>query len=202
MARIYSFIQSVVIVLVAVFSFSACTDEGAETSTYKLKENIVAGTKYTNTLVHNLDSTKTNARDRMVATCTIEKVENGEVVEGSSHKEVANPLMECSIFVTKDDYTITEDQINCNILSTNILRNQTSKSVANNGTEVSDTVVVTISDGQIVKCPSTFTSDMTTDGHAFGTVELSNAKLVSIDNVNNSIGTRAATYVKTTLRTM
>ena len=71
MARIYSFIQSVVIVLVAVFSFSACTDEGAETSTYKLKENIVAGTKYTNTLVHNLDSTKTNARDRMVATCTI-----------------------------------------------------------------------------------------------------------------------------------
>ena len=155
MARIYSFIQSVVIVLVAVFSFSACTDEGAETSTYKLKENIVAGTKYTNTLVHNLDSTKTNARDRMVATCTIEKVENGEVVEGSSHKEVANPLMECSIFVTKDDYTITEDQINCNILSTNILRNQTSKSVANNGTEVSDTVVVNISDGEIVKFPST-----------------------------------------------
>lgn len=205
MARIYSFIQSVVIVLVAVFAvfaFSACTDEGAETSTYKAKENIVIGTKYTNTLVHNLDSTKTNARDRMVATCTIEKVENGEVVEGSSHKEVANPLMECSIFVTKDDYTITEDQINCYPLSTNILRNQTSKSVANNGTEVSDTVVVTISDGQIVKCPSTITSYKTTDGHAFGTVELSNAKLVSIENVNSSTGTRAATYVKTTLRTM
>ena len=53
MARIYSFIQSVVIVLVAVFAFSACTDEGAETSTYKAKENIVIGTKYTNTLVHN-----------------------------------------------------------------------------------------------------------------------------------------------------
>ena len=77
MARIYSFIQSVVIVLVSVFAFSACTDEGAETSTYKAKESIVMGTKYTNTLVHNIDSTKTNARDRMVATCTIEKVENG-----------------------------------------------------------------------------------------------------------------------------
>ena len=171
MARnIFSIVKSLVIVVVSVFAFSACTDEGAETSTYKVKENIVRGTKYTNTLVHNIDSTKTDARDRMVATCTIETVENGNVVEGSTRKEVANPLMECSIFVTKDDYTITEEQINCNAISTNILRNQTSKSVANNGTEASDTVVVTISDGQIVKCPSTITSYKTTDGHAFGTV--------------------------------
>ncbi len=203
MARnIFSIVKSLVIVVVSVFALAACTAEGADYSTYKAKEDIVRGTKYTNTLVHNLDSTKSSARDNMVATCTIETVENGNVVEGSAHKETANPLMECSIFVTKDDYTITEDQINCSAISTNILRNQTSKSVANNGTEASDTVVVTISDGQIVKCPSTITSYKTTDGHAFGTVELSNAKLVSIENTNISAGTRAATYVKTTLRTM
>lgn len=201
MARnIFSIVKSLLVV--SVIALSSCTDEGAETSTYKVKENIVVGTKYTNTLVHNLDSTKTDARDRMVATCTIEKVENGEVVDGSSRKEVANPLMECNIFVTKDDYTITEEQINCNAISTNILRNQTSKSVANNGTEVSDTVVVAVSDGQIVKCPSTITSYKTSDGHAFGTVELSGAKLVSIENTEISTGTRAATYVKTTFRTM
>ena len=201
MARnIFSIVKSLLVV--SVIALSSCTDEGAETSTYKVKENIVVGTKYTNTLVHNLDSTKTDARDRMVATCTIEKVENGEVVDGSSRKEVANPLMECNIFVTKDDYTITEEQINCNAISTNILRNQTSKSVANNGTEVSDTVVVAVSDGQIVKCPSTITSYKTSDGHAFGTVELSSAKLVSIENTEISTGTRAATYVKTTFRTM
>ena len=201
MARnIFSIVKSLLVV--SVIALSSCTDEGAETSTYKVKENIVIGTKYTNTLVHNIDSTKTDARDRMVATCTIEKVENGEVVDGSSRKEVANPLMECSIFVTKDDYTITEEQINCNAISTNILRNQTSKSVANNGTEVSDTVVVAVSDGQIVKCPSTITSYKTSDGHAFGTVELSSAKLVSIENTEISTGTRAATYVKTTFRTM
>ena len=201
MARnIFSIVKSLLVV--SVIALSSCTDEGAETSTYKVKENIVIGTKYTNTLVHNIDSTKTDARDRMVATCTIEKVENGEVVDGSSRKEVANPLMECNIFVTKDDYTITEEQINCNAISTNILRNQTSKSVANNGTEVSDTVVVAVSDGQIVKCPSTITSYKTSDGHAFGTVELSSAKLVSIENTEISTGTRAATYVKTTFRTM
>lgn len=201
MARnIFSIVKSLLVV--SVIALSACTDEGAETSTYKVKENIVVGTKYTNTLVHNLDSTKTDARDRMVATCTIEKVENGEVVDGSSRKEVANPLMKCNIFVTKDDYTITEEQINCNAISTNILRNQTSKSVANNGTEVSDTVVVAVSDGQIVKCPSTITSYKTSDGHAFGTVELSSAKLVSIENTEISTGTRAATYVKATFRTM
>lgn len=201
MARnIFSIVKSLLVV--SVIALSACTDEGAETSTYKVKENIVIGTKYTNTLLHNIDSTKTDARDRMVATCTIEKVENGEVVDGSSRKEVANPLMECNIFVTKDDYTITEEQINCNAISTNILRNQTSKSVANNGTEVSDTVVVAVSDGQIVKCPSTITSYKTSDGHAFGTVELSSAKLVSIENTEISTGTRAATYVKTTFRTM
>lgn len=201
MARnIFSIVKSLLVV--SVIALSACTDEGAETSTYKVKENIVVGTKYTNTLLHNIDSTKTDARDRMVATCTIEKVENGEVVDGSSRKEVANPLMECNIFVTKDDYTITEEQINCNAISTNILRNQTSKSVANNGTEVSDTVVVAVSDGQIVKCPSTITSYKTSDGHAFGTVELSSAKLVSIENTEISTGTRAATYVKTTFRTM
>lgn len=201
MARnIFSIVKSLLVV--SVIALSACTDEGAETSTYKVKENIVVGTKYTNTLLHNIDSTKTDARDRMVATCTIEKVENGEVVDGSARKEVANPLMECNIFVTKDDYTITEEQINCNAISTNILRNQTSKSVANNGTEVSDTVVVAVSDGQIVKCPSTITSYKTSDGHAFGTVELSSAKLVSIENTEISTGTRAATYVKTTFRTM
>ena len=201
MARnIFSIVKSLLVV--SVIALSSCTDEGAETSTYKVKENIVIGTKYTNTLVHNIDSTKTDARDRMVATCTIEKVENGEVVDGSSRKEVANPLMECNIFVTKDDYTITEEQINCNAISTNILRNQTSKSVANNGTEISDTVVVAVSDGQIVKCPSTITSYKTSDGHAFGTVELSSAKLVSIENTEISTGTRAATYVKTTFRTM
>ena len=201
MARnIFSIVKSLLVV--SVIALSSCTDEGAETSTYKVKENIVIGTKYTNTLVHNIDSTKTDARDRLVATCTIEKVENGEVVDGSSRKEVANPLMECNIFVTKDDYTITEEQINCNAISTNILRNQTSKSVANNGTEVSDTVVVAVSDGQIVKCPSTITSYKTSDGHAFGTVELSSAKLVSIENTEISTGTRAATYVKTTFRTM
>lgn len=201
MARnIFSIVKSLLVV--SVIALSACTDEGAETSTYKVKENIVVGTKYTNTLVHNLDSTKTDARDRMVATCTIEKVENGEVVDGSSRKEVANPLMECSIFVTKDDYTITEEQINCSVVASNILRNQTSKSVANNGTEISDTVVVAVSDGQIVKCPSTITSYKTSDGHAFGTVELSSAKLVSIENTEISTGTRAATYVKTTFRTM
>lgn len=201
MARnIFSIVKSLLVV--SVIALSACTDEGAETSTYKVKENIVIGTKYTNTLLHNIDSTKTDARDRMVATCTIEKVENGEVVDGSSRKEVANPLMECNIFVTKDDYTITEEQINCTAISTNILRNQTSKSVANNGTEISDTVVVAVSDGQIVKCPSTITSYKTSDGHAFGTVELSSAKLVSIENTEISTGTRAATYVKTTFRTM
>ncbi len=201
MARnIFSIVKSLLVV--SVIALSSCTDEGAETSTYKVKENIVIGTKYTNTLVHNIDSTKTDARDRMVATCTIEKVENGEVVDGSSRKEVANPLMECNIFVTKDDYTITEDQINCSVVASNILRNQTSKSVANNGTEISDTVVVAVSDGQIVKCPSTITSYKTSDGHAFGTVELSSAKLVSIENTEISTGTRAATYVKTTFRTM
>lgn len=202
MARIYSFVVIVVSVFVSVCTFSACTDEGAETSTYKVKENIVIGTKYTNTLVHNWDSTKTAARDRMVATCTIEKVENGEVVDGSTRKEVANPLMECSIFVEKDDYTITEDKINSSVVASNILRNQDVKTVENNGKAVADTVVFNISDGQVVKCPSTITSYKTTDGHAFGTVELSSAKLVSIENTEISTGTRAATYVKTTFRTM
>lgn len=200
MARIYSFVVIVVSVFVSVF-FSACTDEGAETSTYKVKENIVIGTKYTNTLVHNWDSTKTAARDRMTATTTIAAVENGEIVEGSERKEVRYPLMETEIFAVKNDYVITEDQVNCSVVASNILRNQDVKTVENNGKAVADTVVFNISDGQVVKCPSTITSYTTTDGHNMGSVELKDAKMVSIKNYTS--GTRAASsYVKSVYNTV
>lgn len=201
MARIYSFVVIVVSVFVSVCTFSACTDEGADVSAYKVKENIVKGTKYTDELTHNWDSTKTAARDRMTATTTIAAVENGEIVEGSERKEVRYPLMETEIFAEKNDYIITEDQVNCSVVASNILRNQDVKTVENNGKAVADTVVFNISDGQVVKCPSTITSYTTTDGHNMGSVELKDAKMVSIKNYTS--GTRAASsYVKSVYNTV
>ncbi len=202
MARNFkSFVESLVIVVVSLFVFSACTDEGADISAYKVKENIVKGTKYTDELTHNWDSTKTAARDRMIATTTIAAVENGEIVEGSERKEVRYPLMETEIFAEKNDYIITEDQVNCSVVASNILRNQDVKTVENNGKAVADTVVFNISDGQVVKCPSTITSYTTTDGHDMGSVELKDAKMVSIKNYTS--GTRAASsYVKTVYNTV
>ena len=202
MARNFkSFVESLVIVVVSMFVFSACTDEGADYSTYKVKENIVKGTKYTDELTHNWDSTKTTARDLMTAVTTSATAENGEVVEGSEHKEVRYPLMETEIFAEKNDYVITEDQVNCSVVASNILRNQDVKTVENNGTVVADTAVFNISDGQVVKCPSTITSYKTTDGHDMGGLELKDAQMVSIKNY--AAGTRAAaSYVKNVYNTV
>lgn len=190
-------VKSLIIALLSLVAFSSCTQEEVANNLVAKKPGVVTG-KYEDELIHNWDSTKSDARDRMIATTTIISVQDGEIVD--ERKEVANPLMECSIFVTKGDYTITEDQINCYPLSTNILRNQTSKSVANNGTEVSDTVIVTISDGQVIKCPSTITSYTTTDGHEMGTIQLSSAELVSVKNLAS--GTRTSSYVKAVYNTV
>ena len=197
MNDVFVSVKSLIIALLSLVAFSSCTQEEVANNLVAKKPGVVNG-KYQNQLVHNWDSTKSAARDQMVATTTIISVQDGEIVD--ERNEVANPLMECSIFVTKGDYTITEDQINCYPLSTNILRNQTSKSVANNGTEVSDTVIVTISDGQVIKCPSTITSYTTTDGHEMGTIQLSSAELVSVKNLAS--GTRTSSYVKAVYNTV
>ena len=108
--------------------------------------------------------------------------------------------MECSIFVTKDAYTIEEKDLECSIVSSNILRNQDVKTVENNGKAVADTVVVNMSDGQSIKCPSTITSYTTTDGHEMGTIQLSSAELVSVKNLAS--GTRTSSYVKAVYNTV
>lgn len=200
MARnIFSFIKSLVIVVVSVLAFIACTNEDVTNTLSVKKDNgIVRGTKYIQTLVHHIDNQRSEASDNMDATCEIQTIENGEVI--NSYKTYAHPTMKASIFVMKNDYTITESEINCTVLATNILRNQSSKAVADGGTAVSDTVVVNVSDGQVVKLPSTITTFKTSD-YTYGTVELKNANVVSIENTEISTGTRAASYVKTTLRT-
>ena len=190
-----------VIVFVVVSSvFGACTQEEVANNLVAKKPGVVNG-KYQNQLVHNWDSTKSAARDQMVATTTIISVQDGEIVD--ERKEVANPLMECSIFVTKDDYTIEENELDCSVVSSNILRNQDVKTVENNGKAVADTVVVNMSDGQSIKCPSTITSYTTTDGHEMGTIQLSSAKLVSVKNLAAGTGTRTnSSYVKAVYNTV
>ncbi len=190
-----------VIVFVVVSSvFGACTQEEVANNLVAKKPGVVTG-KYADELIHNWDSTKSTARDRMIATTTIISVQDGEIVD--ERKEVANPLMECSIFVTKDDYTIEENELDCSAVSNNILRNQDVKTVENNGKAVADTVVVNMSDGQSIKCPSTITSYTTTDGHEMGTIQLSSAELVSVKNLAAGTGTRTnSSYVKAVYNTV
>ena len=190
-----------VIVFVVVSSvLGACTQEEVANNLVAKKPGVVTG-KYADELIHNWDSTKSTARDRMIATTTIISVQDGEIVD--ERKEVANPLMECSIFVTKDDYTIEENELDCSAVSNNILRNQDVKTVENNGKAVADTVVVNMSDGQSIKCPSTITSYTTTDGHEMGTIQLSSAELVSVKNLAAGTGTRTnSSYVKAVYNTV
>lgn len=192
--------KSLIIALLALISFvfASCTQEEVANNLVAKKPGVVTGSKYDDKLIHNWDSTKSAARDRMVATTTIISVQDGEVVD--TRTEETYPLMECSIFVIKDDYTIEEKDLECSIVSSNILRNQDVKTVENNGKAVADTVVVNMSDGQSIKCPSTITSYTTTDGHEMGTIQLSSAELVSVKNLAS--GTRTSSYVKAVYNTV
>ena len=197
MNDVFVSVKSLIIALLSLVAFSSCTQEEVANNLAPKKPGVVTG-KYADELIHNWDSTKSTARDRMIATTTIISVQDGEIVD--ERKEVANPLMECSIFVTKDDYTIEENELDCSVVSNNILRNQDVKTVENNGKAVADTVVVNMSDGQSIKCPSTITSYTTTDGHEMGTIQLSSAELVSVKNLAS--GTRTSSYVKAVYNTV
>ena len=200
-----AFVNSIVVVLVALF-IGSCTNQDAEFASFQkpiVPDTVVNGKNFKNDLTHNVVNNESSASDDMRATCTIEKNEDGKVVD--SYKQTANPWMKASIFVTRNNYEITEDQINCTAVSTNILRNQNTNNVSG-GVEVTDTVVVTVSDGQVVKLPSTIKTCKSYDGNdefSFGTVELKSATVKEISNEDISVATRAAssTYVKQTLRT-
>ena len=198
MARNIFSIVVLVIVVVVSSVLGACTQEEVANNLVAKKPDVVTGKKYIQTLVHHIDNQRSEASDNMDATCEIQTIQDGAVI--NSYKTYAHPTMKASIFVMKNDYTITEEQVNCSVVSCNILRNQSSKAVADGGTEVSDTVVINVSDGQVVKLPSTVTTFKTSD-YTYGTVELKNANVVSIENTEISTGTRAASYVKATLRT-
>ena len=198
MNDVFVSVKSLIIALLSLVAFSSCTQEEVANNLVAKKPGVVTGSKYDDKLIHNWDSTKSAARDRMVATTTIISVQDGEVVD--TRTEETYPLMECSIFVTKDAYTIEEKDLECSIVSSNILRNQDVKTVENNGKAVADTVVVNMSDGQSIKCPSTITSYTTTDGHEMGTIQLSSAELVSVKNLAS--GTRTSSYVKAVYNTV
>ena len=198
MARNIFSIVVLVIVVVVSSVLGACTQEEVANNLVAKKPDVVTGKKYIQTLVHHIDNQRSEASDNMDATCEVQTIEDGAVI--NSYKTYAHPTMKASIFVMKNDYTITEEQVNCSVVACNILRNQSSKAVADGGTEVSDTVVINVSDGQVVKLPSTVTTFKTSD-YTYGTVELKNANVVSIENTEISTGTRSASYIKATLRT-
>ena len=194
----------VVIVVVVVSSvLGACTQEEVVNTLSKstVPDTVVTGRRVINTLQHDVVESGDKATDNMTATATIEDLKDGNV--DYTRDVTANPKMNAAIFCVKDNYTITESEINCSVVSTNILRNQKVNNLSDGmGKEVTDTVVITISDGQIVKLPSTITSFKGYDGSNyfdFGTLELKDAKCVSIENSDRSM-TRS-TYVKQTLNT-
>ena len=198
MARNIFSIVVLVIVVVVSSVLGACTQEEVANNLVAKKPDVVTGKNYIQTLVHHIDNQRSEASDNMDATCEVQTIEDGAVI--NSYKTYAHPTMKASIFVMKNDYTITEEQVNCSAVACNILRNQDVKTVADGGTEVSDTVVINVSDGQVVKLPSTVTTFKTSD-YTYGTVELKNANVVSIENTEISTGTRSASYIKATLRT-
>ena len=203
MRNLVNFVVVIVVVVVVSSVLGACTQEEVVNTLSKstVPDTVVTGRRVINTLQHDVVESGDKATDNMTATATIEDLKDGNV--DYTRDVTANPKMNAAIFCVKDNYTITESEINCSVVSTNILRNQKVNNLSDGmGKEVTDTVVITISDGQIVKLPSTITSFKGYDGSNyfdFGTLELKDAKCVSIENSDRSM-TRS-TYVKQTLNT-
>ena len=115
----------VVIVVVVVSSvLGACTQEEVVNTLSKstVPDTVVTGRRVINTLQHDVVESGDKATDNMTATATIEDLKDGNV--DYTRDVTANPKMNAAIFCVKDNYTITESEINCSVVSTNILRNQ------------------------------------------------------------------------------
>ena len=132
-------------------------------------------------LEHELEYDQLFAQDEMTSTTTIYMVD-ADGYEVDSFHFLFNPRMEVKMEVMKDNYTITEDLIESEVISYNLTKGI---SVDGDMTIYSDTALFRFNDGQEVKIPTMITAYQASYGvneYECATLELTNVELVGVYN--------------------
>ncbi|MBR1600890.1 MAG: hypothetical protein IJ677_04860 [Alphaproteobacteria bacterium] len=162
MKKILSALVNVVITLVvimaSVFTVS-CDNEkvASQASAQADTVRIVKGYKYETTLTHTWDSVyKIKVTDQMVSGLKIWRTEGGQKIEPALYDNSERPLMEAHSELAREDYAITESQVNIKPTNSTLLRNQ--KVEKDGSTTELDTLRFWFEDGQILSIPVTITN--------------------------------------------
>ena len=195
-----------IIVLVAIFagfSFVSCDNEKVEGEAVQHSDTIrvLKGYKYETSLTHTWDSVyKIKVTDAMVSGLKIWRTEGGQKIEPALYDNSERPLMEAHSELAKEDYAITESQVNIKPTSSTLLRNQ--KVEKDGSTTELDTLRFWFEDGQILSVPVTITNKLVKlgDGSVFDFASLTLVKgefAHLINHPKNDARTRGAakTYV-------
>lgn len=184
--------------LVAIFCVS-CTNEEIENSL--IEKPSLTDTLHVvvnSTLDHVLKNEDSSASDDMTSTTTISIVDE-DGYETDNYPFYFNPRMEVKMEVLKDDYTITEDLIESEVISYNLSKGI---KVDGNMTVYADTAHFRLNDGQELKIPSYIDSYKAKYGvneYECGTLELANVELIDI--YNEDVALTRSSYVSQKLLT-
>ncbi len=189
------FFNAIVATIVAV-AFCACTNYSSEdtrtASTTDEPEHVVTKDNVmVPALTHNLDTTATSATDNMTAEMTVYVREDGTITD--SVKFTANPVMKANIYLSKNDYVITEDMLESRLTASSLRR---SFSENNDVSLEKDTLLLSFNDGQLVSVPvsiNCYSRTVGSDKFYFGSDSLLSGELVKV--WNTPVASTRATYV-------
>ena len=201
-SELVNVVTVMILVVASVFTVS-CDNEKVEGEAVQHSDTIrvLKGYKYETTLVHTWDSIyKIKVTDAMVSGLKIWRTEGGQKIEPALYDNSERPLMEAHSELAKEDYAITESQVNIKPTSSTLLRNQ--KVEKDGSTTELDTLRFWFEDGQILSVPVTITNKLVKlgDGSVFDFASLTLVKgefAHLINHPKNDARTRGAakTYV-------
>jgi len=194
-------------VMASVITFSSCDNEEVLQQARQQSDTIrvIKGYQYEPSLTHNFDSVqKVRVTDDMVASLTIWRTSEGEKIEPSIFSNQEHPQLIAYSTLAREDYAITESQVNITPSSSTIIRRQKLES---DGTMTeTDTVRFWFPDGQILSIPVNITRKKVeiAEGSVFDYPSLTLVKAEFAHLINTPAGTRnraASTYVSEEYRT-
>ena len=132
-----------IFILVLVTIMTSCTDVGMEDTRKKIipneKDTIIVeqDLAIAKDLDHSVDTTELHvACDEMESKVTFRHLENFEVIDSVTFTEY--PSMDTRMYVINDDYTITPDLLESEVIDSKIKRNYDKTHVSDNGYEEND----------------------------------------------------------------
>ena len=158
--RVLVNVMAIVVAMTSLVTFNSCDNEKVQQQQARQQSDtikIVKGYQYEPSLSHTWDSVyKVKVTDDMISSLEIWRTEGGEKIEPSIFSNQERPQLIAYSTLARENYAITENQIDITASSSTIIRRQRLESDGTT-TEI-DTVRFWFPDGQILSIPVTITN--------------------------------------------